>query len=176
MTSAFPDPTDDELAALIGRSMRLLPDEVPPWATQRALNVWRVPEPASPGLLATLTAVLRFDSWQGQPGLALRSRGAASRQLLFAVGPHDFDLRVQAHPGEPARFEITGQVLGPATRGSVVWQPEADVADGMKTLVDDLGEFVLVQLPAGKGRIRFDLDGQAIDLPTIELGPPASPG
>jgi hypothetical protein len=126
MTTASPDPTDDELGALIGRSLRLLKEEVPSWATQRALDAWRAPAPAAPGVLARLTALLRYDSWQhGTPAVALRSGGGAPRQLLYAVGAHDIDLRVQAEPGAAGRYEITGQVLGPATQGTAAW-----LADG----------------------------------------------
>jgi hypothetical protein len=173
MTSATPDPTDDQLATLVSRSLRLLKEEVPSWATQRALDVWRAPAPAAPGLRAQVVALLRFDSWQGEPALALRTRGAAPRQLLYAVGAHDIDLRVQAQPGEPARFEIIGQVLGPATRGAAAWQTGTEAAGTPPTAsaaLDEFGEFLLGNLPAGPGRLHLTLDEQTIELPPIELG------
>lgn len=168
MTSAKPAPDDDQLAAMIGSSLRLLKDEVPSWATQRLLDVWPAPAPAAPGLRDRLAAVLRFDSWQGGPVPALRTRGAAPRQLLYAVGAHDIDLRVQADPGDPARFEITGQVLGPAAQGVAAWQ--TGQADAASAVLDELGEFHLGNLPAGAGCIHLTLDGQTIELPPIDLG------
>lgn len=171
MTTASPDPTDDELGALIGRSLRLLKEDVPSWATQRAFDAWRAPAPAAPGVLARLTALLRYDSWQhGTPASSLRSGGGAPRQLLYAVGAHDIDLRVQAEPGAAGRYEITGQVLGPATQGTAAWLAD-DTADHVDAVaLDDLGEFVLAPLAAGRGSLRLELDGQTIELPSIELG------
>jgi len=171
MTTASPEPTDDELGALIGRSLRLLDAAVPAWATQRALDAWRAPQPAAPGVLARLAAELRYDSWlHGTPAAALRSGGAAPRQLLFAVGAHDVDLRVQADPGADDRFEITGQVLGPATQGTAAWLADAESGSAAPVALDDLGEFVLAPLAAGRGNLRLVLDGQTIELPSIDLG------
>ena len=160
-------PTDDEWPALIRRSQVLLKDEVPPWATQRALDVWRAPAAAAPGLLQRVTAALRFDSWQGD--LALRTRGAAPRQLLFSVGQHDVDLRVQAVAGDPSRFDITGQILGPAVQGQAAWQSTSG-AVFLAVMVDPYGEFVLAGLPAGRGQVQLTLDDTVVDLPGVDLG------
>ena len=177
MTSAPHDPSDEELVALLLRSRALLADDVPVWATQRALNVWRAPvlsAPAAGGLLQQLAAVLRFDSWGKDPSLALRSREADARQLLYSAGPHDIDLRLRPLAGEPARFEITGQVLGPAAQGWAEWRPEPQSAAITKALVDEFGEFLLVGLPPGFGAVHLLLDGRRVELPVVELGGPAS--
>jgi hypothetical protein len=191
-------PDDAELARLLRHSLRTLP-EVPRWASERALAVWRAPvagatAAAQPGLLQRLQAVLSFDSWQAQPTLALRSagqtRGARSpRQLLYAVGEHDIDIRIQAQPTppggdetQPPCFQVSGQVLGPATGGSVTWlalgpdgqplapTPAGDAEQGARSVsFDDLGEFVLADLPTGRGLLRLRLGSATADLPTIEL-------
>lgn len=197
-------PDDTELVRLLRHSLHTLP-EVPPWASERALAVWRTaPAPAvQPGLLQRLQAVLSFDSWQAQPVLALRAgghtRGARTpRQLLYSVGEHDVDIRIQAQPTppgadetQPLRFQISGQVLGPATSGSVTWlalgpdgqplapTPAGDAEQGARSVsFDDLGEFTLGDLPAGHGLLRLRLGSATADLPSIELqghGGPSAP-
>ncbi len=188
MSAPLP-PDDTELARLLRHSLRALP-EVPPWASQRALDVWRTPAASAPGLLQRLQAVLSFDSWQAQPALALRTRGArAARQLLYSVGRHDVDVRICALPAAPALadtavplFEISGQVLGPSAHGSVTWlalgsdgqplapTPAGDAEAGARSVAfNELGEFVLPALPAGRGVLRLRLGEATADLPTIEL-------
>ena len=160
-------PNDDDWPALIRRSQLLLKEDVPPWATQRALDVWQAPAPAGPGLLQRVAAVLRFDSWQG--ALALRSQAAAPRQLLFSVGQHDIDLRVRPAAGDASRFEISGQILGPAVQGQAAWQPGH--GENVVTVeVDPYGEFVLTGLPAGWGQVQLTLDETVVELPRLDLG------
>lgn len=175
------DPTDDELALLLRRSLQALPD-VPPWATERALALWRTPASAAPapGLLQRLTATLGFDSWQAQPGLALRSRAPGPRQLLFSVRDHDIDLRVLSHPGPEPRHVISGQVLGPTTEGGVTWLPlahgagaetveTADATGSQEAALDDSGEFVITCLASGRGVLRLRLGAQVVYLSPIDL-------
>ncbi|KNZ32336.1 MAG: hypothetical protein AD742_11090 [Methylibium sp. NZG] len=175
------DPTDDELALLLRRSLQALPD-VPPWATERALAVWRTPASAAPapGLLQRLTATLGFDSWQPQPGLALRGRSQGPRQLLFSVGGHDIDLRVLSLQGPEPRHAISGQVLGPATEGGVTWLPlapgagaetveTADATGSQEVALDDLGEFVISGLTSARGVVRLRLAGHVVYLSPIDL-------
>ncbi len=194
-------PDDTELARLLRHSLRALP-AVPAWATERALAVWRAPAAAEPGLLQRLQAVLSFDSWQAAPALALRTRGArAPRQLLYAVGGHDVDVRISALPvpagvdsAAAPRFDISGQVLGPSASGSVSWlaldvdgqplapTPAGDAEAGARQApFNELGEFVLQGLPAGRGVLRLRLGEAMADLPVIELradrpAPGDSPG
>jgi hypothetical protein len=185
-------PDDTELARLLRHSLQALP-EVPRWASERALAVWRTPAAAEPGLLQRLQAVLSFDSWQAQPALALRTRGArTARQLLYAVGGHDVDLRITPLPvaqvdeadAPVPRFEISGQVLGPTATGSVTWlalgadgqplapTPAGDAEQGaLHAGFNELGEFLLQGLPAGRGVLRLRLGTATADLPTIELRP-----
>ena len=180
------DPTDVELTRLLRRSLQALPD-VPPWATERAYAVWHAQPPvaaAVPSLLQRLQAALTFDSWQAQPGLAVRSRRSASRQLLYSVGGHDIDLRVLSQPGPDAVYEICGQVLGPATSGGAAWLPlapgagaeTADAAGSVETALDEMGEFVISGPIGSRGVLRLRLGAEVIDLPPLDLNPPGTPG
>lgn len=186
MPALMDDPSDAELTRLLRRSLQVLPD-VPPWATERAFAVWHARPPfAAPAstLLQRLQAALTFDSWQAQPGLAVRSRQSASRQLLYSVGGHDIDLRVVCQPGAEAVYEICGQVLGPATSGGAAWLPlapgegaeTADAAGSIETALDDMGEFVIAGPIGPRGVLRLRLGAEVIDLPPLDLNPPGTPG
>jgi hypothetical protein len=192
-----PLPPDDlELTRLLRNSLTTLP-EVPSWASERALAVWQPPAARDrTGLLTRLQALLSFDSWQAQPGLALRAGGANEvRQLLYTVGEHDIDLRIAAQPRTPGApsvvaFQISGQVLGPAVQGSITWlaqtagdlsevsaeSEEASADTAPQAEIDALGEFVLSALPQGLGVLRLRLGEAAVDLPALHLQPAAEPG
>lgn len=166
-----PEPSDAELLQRLHHSLRALPD-VPAWASERALAAWAArPAPATLG--GRLSALLRFDSWQLAPQLA--TRGAApseQRQLLFAVGEHDLDLRVVPQEGAPARYALFGQLLGPDADARVRWRRQGDdAASGAAQPLDELGEFELRDLPAGDGWLELEIDGQAVTLPPLLLGP-----
>lgn len=176
----FPrDLSDADLALLARRAEReLLP--VPAWATQRALAIAQRSAAARADLPAQLAgavrrwvASLQFDSWQAQPQAALRSQGAGPRQLLFSIGSHDFDLRVQGAEQRPGFVQLSGQVLGPATLGQVRWRP----ADGSalpttaagEAALDDMGEFVAPELRAGTYLLTVQLADGEVELPPLDL-------
>lgn len=176
----FPrDLSDAELALLARRAEReLLP--VPAWATQRALAIAQRGAAARSDLPAQVAgavrrwvASLQFDSWQATPQLALRSQGAGPRQLLFSIGSHDFDLRVQGTGQRPGFVQLSGQVLGPATLGQVRWRP----ADGSplpataagEVALDDMGEFIAPALHAGVYLLSVQLADGVVELPPLDL-------
>jgi hypothetical protein len=161
------DLDDDELTALAGRALRVLPDAPADWLA-RARGLW--PEAGAAGALRRWVAALAFDSWaQPAPALGMRAGGSEARQLLFSAEPGDVDLRITP---AGAGFELRGQLLGPqATRGRVGWQAEAGGAMPEAALDAD-GEFLLAAVPPGRGRLTLTLSEDEFVLPLIELGPP----
>jgi hypothetical protein len=165
---AAPDP-DDELARLGRRALRELHD-APEWLIGTAVALWRAPAPAAPSALQRIAAVLRFDNWAATPAPALRSAGLPPRQLLFGAGGRDIDLRIV--PVAPARFEVSGQVLGPGERGEVRLARAADGGDARRVALDEFGGFELGAVPAGRWRLQLQLDAETIDLPDLDIGGP----
>jgi hypothetical protein len=174
-TPAPPAPaSDDELASLGRRALRELQD-APEWLIGTAIALWRAP-PSQPSPLQRIAAVLRFDNWAGTPAPALRSAAVPPRQLLFAAGGRDIDLRIV--PLAPARFEISGQVLGPGTGGEVRLDAVAGAGGpgggGQQVRLDEFGGFRFGAVAAGRWRLQLQLDAEAIDLPELVLGEPGA--
>lgn len=69
-------------------------------------------EPAQPSIVQRLVALLRFESTPLTPAPGLRSGGQAERQLLFAAGDYDLDVRVVP---DGANLLVSGQLFGPDT-------------------------------------------------------------
>lgn len=178
----FPrDLSDAELALLARRAEReLLP--VPDWVTQRALSIAQgtAPNPAA-GIvqqaraLARRVASLQFDSWQPQPSMALRAQGDGPRQLLFSIGSHDIDLRVQADDARPGFVQLSGQVLGPTAMGHVHWHPAEgsalSPAAAGEVALDEMGEFVTPELQAGVYLLTVQFPDGLVELPPLDLQP-----
>ena len=169
--------SDDELAALAGRARRELPD-APAWLVESAVSMWRAPV-VRPSLIQRIAAALSFDSWAGQPTLALRSALPAARHLLFTAQGRDVDLRVSAtDPANrpPTRFAIAGQVLGPGLGGTVslaLAGPPPGAA-AIEASLDDFGEFRVADLAAGTYVMTLRIGDDEIVLPPIDVA--ADPG
>jgi hypothetical protein len=161
------EPSDDEL-------VRLLRDEAlqvdaPEHVVRQALGAFR-PQQAAPraGVLERLVAALAFDSAAGTP-LALGVRGATAeaRQLVFTAEGRDIDLRL-APAGETGDgdFEVSGQVLGPDTDGTVVLEGGGTTRT---VCLNELSEFSFGAVPAGDYTLTMHLQGAVIVVPALRL-------
>lgn len=169
-----PDPllalSDEALAQRLPQAAAL-PDAPPAWRA-RAVAAWRTPVTLG-ALRQRLLAVLSFDSWATAPLAAgLRSTGSATRQLVFSAEGRDVDLRITP---QGTQFAIRGQVLGPDERGSVALACEAPEAPAQQPpqqqcMLDDLGEFHLGSVAAGRYSLRLLLPGHEILLPPFDVG------
>jgi hypothetical protein len=171
------DPTtDDPFAQQVQRAVRAMPDAPAAWQ-QAAIGLW----PAAPGPLALagqalvrlVTAVLTFDSW-ATPGLALGMRSVRSptRHLLYSAQGRDIDLRIT-----PAaeHFTVNGQILGPDETGRVelVAQGETPAA-GRGAALDDMGEFRIEGVRAGRYMLTLHLGAEPIVVQALDVGEPAA--
>jgi hypothetical protein len=160
------DPDDTAIEHSLRASRRL--EDAPEAVIQRATAIWQRPAraAAAPGLLPRLIAALGFDSSTASaPALGVRTTGAATRQLLYTVEGHGIDLRIGA-AGD--HWAFSGQVLGPDSYGSAVLadaqgQPVGDAP------LDELGEFRLPAVAAGRYTLTFRLRSVEIVLPPIDL-------
>lgn len=166
-----PSPDDD-----VGRALRrAMSDPVPPnQVSDAAIALWRkTASEASPlGRLVRVLAQMVFDSTMHSPAaLGMRSAGthAPIRHLLFSAEGRDIDLRISADPAAtPDRWTIGGQVLGPDAAGQVT--AERAGAESLRTVLDAMGEFSVVGLPAGRYVVTLRCSRTEIVLPPIEVG------
>ena len=166
------DPDDTALEHRLRASRQL--EDAPEAVIQRATALWQRPaRPASagsaaeaPGLLPRLIAALGFDSSAASPtALGVRAAGAATRQLLYNVEGHGIDLRIAAAGDQ---WAFSGQVLGPDSYGSAVLADAQGQAVGEAPL-DELGEFRLPAVAAGRYTLTFRLRSVEIVLPPIDV-------
>ena len=160
------DPDDNAIELHLRASRRL--EDAPESVIQRATAIWQRPARAgaTPGLLPRLIAALGFDS-STAPAVAqgVRATGAATRQLLFSAEGHGIDLRIAASGDQ---WALSGQVLGPDSYGSAVLA-DAQGRPAGEALLDELGEFRLPAIAAGRYTLTFRLRSSEIVLPPIDV-------
>jgi hypothetical protein len=166
------EPADDGPLERALRSSRVLID-APEAVIERAVALF---EPqaahaaARPGLLRRL-AELRFDSAGAAPlAFGMRASGGTVRQLLYSLEGRDIDLRIEpeADIGLEERYALSGQILGPASAGVVVIEPEAG-GDASAAVLNELGEFRLPAVAPGSYHVTLELSDMAIDLPVLRV-------
>lgn len=140
--------------------------DAPPAVIARAVSLFRprTVEPA-PSLLQRLVAALTFESTPLTPAFGLRSAESTVRQLIFAAGDYDIDLRVTP---AAAGWQLAGQVLGP------------DAGSGVATLVidgatvtaplDTDASFTFPSLPAGQGALTLRCADVELIVEALPIG------
>ena len=124
----------------------------------------RQAESRPPSLARRLIAALSFDSLTTAPAFGVRSRRAASRQLVYSVEGNDIDLRVT---GEEDQWIISGQVL---RENCVAARVEIDGATGSaSTTLNDDCEFTLPPVPGGEYSLRILISDLEIEIPRLIL-------
>lgn len=160
---------DDELAVLAWQATQGLPD-APPALLRAAIGLFAQRAPSlGERLQRVITAVLRFDS-AATPAVAMGMRGGDgdSRHLLFSAEGRDVDLRITPQAG--GQWLLAGQVLGPDDSGQVVLAP-ADGGDARhQVALDEMGEFRLPDVAAGRWALRLALGDDLVELPTLSVG------
>jgi hypothetical protein len=176
--------TDDEFAQHVHRAVRDLPDAPAAWQ-QAAMGLWPAGAQTATArwadtaqaLARVVKAVLTFDSWASPGSLhgmahGMRSARNPTRHLLYSAQGRDIDLRITP---TAEHFLLNGQVLGPDESGRV----ELTLADtphtaGRQSALDDMGEFRLDGVPAGRYVLTLHLAAESVVVQTIEVGEAAA--
>jgi hypothetical protein len=123
---------------------------------------------ARPAPRQPILAVLGFDSSGGAPAFAMRSAGAAERQLIFHAPPYSIDVRLRRLQ---ERWIVAGQLLGdqpavpPGGRAEILGPN-----DGASAEMDELSEFELPPLRPGQYTLTLLLGELVLVIPALELG------
>jgi hypothetical protein len=138
-------------------------EDAPRYAIAAAASLIRRREPVTSGLRRVL-ASLRFDSLTAAPEFGTRAGMADERQVVFTAGENEIQLQIV--PAEE-KWKVYGQVLGPCVGGEV---EVVGISDAMKAPLDDLCEFSLAPVPAGRYSLIFRLQDVELEVPVLELG------
>jgi hypothetical protein len=170
--------TDDEFTQQLQRALRELPDAPAAWQQAAIARFASVPTAVqaaqvAQALVKYVTAVLRFDSW-ASPAVAhgMRSTRNPTRHLLYSTQGRDIDLRITP---SAELFALSGQVLGPDEQGHVeLARSDAAAQPGLQAALDELGEFRLDGVPAGRYVLTLHVGDQAMRVQDIDVGAAAS--
>jgi hypothetical protein len=126
-----------------------------------AINIFPAPV-QSP--LRRIVATLIFDSRNARPAFGMRSVHAASRQLIYSAQQTDLDLRITLQNEECI---VSGQLLRDGCAGGVV--EISGTSGSAETTLNELCEFTLPAIPAGKYSLRVRMPDVEIEIPELEL-------
>lgn len=140
--------------------------DAPEHVIARALRLVRSPSSAQRSdVMRRILATLLGDSRQTPLAVGLRSDQTLPRSMTYAAEEYDLDLQIMPRIG---RWHIRGQVLGPATSGSVTLSG-ADVWHNVP--INELGEFSLPLVDAGVYSLIIMLETCEIVIERLELSP-----
>ncbi len=162
-----------EDVAWLGRTLGIMRadrlEEPPPHVLARAARLMRQRAGAhseESGPLRRLVAALRFDSAGPGAGLAFGVRGAdqgTARQLLFAVGDREIEVRLQQRG---TQWAVAGQVFGPCDGAEVTLSGPVDA----RSSLNELCEFALPPVPAGSYALLLRSADMEIEIPGLTFG------
>jgi hypothetical protein len=140
--------------------------DAPEAVIQRAVRL--MPRPAQPqpvNAVRRLIVALAGQIWSApQPAAGLRSMQTWPRALLLAAGDRELDLQVSPR-GQG--WQLIGQVLGPDEPGSVTL---ATHGRRVSASINELGEFVLPVVSAGRYTLTLTQGGLEVVVPALEVG------
>lgn len=141
-------------------------EEPPTYVLNRVLDLYatRNCPPAATSLFQKLVAVLSLDSWQLVPEYGLRSGNAESRQLIYSAGDFDLDLRLTS---SGQSWALAGQILGDCKHGQIELR---SLTLSVQAEVNELCEFVMPPVPAGKYKLTLRMAEMEIEVPEIAIG------
>ena len=131
-----------------------------------AINLFAA-RPARESLLRRVVAALSFDSGAPRPAFGVRSgQGSSSRQLLFSAGDVDVDLRLAP---DAEGWAVSGQVLGECGGGWAELGGAEESSEAARAELNELCEFTLPVVPAGRYTLRLRLDDLLVEIPDLDL-------
>lgn len=105
-----------------------------------------------------------------QPAFALR--GDERAPLMLEAGETQIALEIEPVAGRPSIFSLTGMVMGTAAAGmrAALWPQEgAPVEPTAAGIIDDIGNFILTDIPAGTYELILRGADSEIRIPELEL-------
>ena len=141
-------------------------EDAPRYARARAASLFQARRKPATSPFRRVLAALTFDSSQMTPAYGVRAGAATERQLLFSAGENELHLQV-APLGEA--WQVTGQVLGPCTGGTVELQGVNRI---VRAGLNELCEFALPPLADGEYTLTLHLNHMDLEIPGLKLGEP----
>ena len=119
---------------------------------------------------ARLAATLVFDSRMHRSPAGARAvgTGAEAPRLLYRADRTEVDLEVVGGTGD-GRLRLLGQIAADGIDSARARVVATGPSGQMEAAVDDLGQFVLDGLVAGRHRLEVGLADELIEVPALDL-------
>jgi len=128
----------------------------------RELDTYHPPTPMP--LLERVRAVLRFDSALLPAPVGRRSGLSTERQLVFIADTLELEVRITR---ADSLWEVSGQLLNADAQGLAELH---GAAGDRHAPLNEVGEFLLAPVPAGRYTMTLRLTTAEIEIPEIEIG------
>ena len=145
--------------------------EPPPWVVNRAVRIARQAEagrPARPAAWRRLVATLVYDNRLEPRRAGARAVALDRPRLLYQAGGIEIDLEV-GDSSIAGRVRMIGQVTASEPDLAQAWVAAEGPAGRTQAEVDDVGQFVLDDLPNGHHRLEIGLTYELIEIPDLQL-------
>ena len=149
--------------------LRASGDQPPPWVIDRAVRIGRPAREgrrARPTLWRRVAAALVFDSRVQALPAGARAVGIDQLRLLYQAGAIEIDLEVAASAAE-GRLRMLGQVTADDADLAHAWAVAEGPAGRVEAEVDELGQFALDGLVAGRHRLEIGLTSTLVEIPEV---------
>jgi hypothetical protein len=134
------------------------------WCSAKLVQMEETGSQENRSPLRRIVAILTFDSEKAGPAFGVRSVFTTSRQMLYSAEGTDLDLRVTIQNEECI---LAGQIInGGCAEGHI---EISGVAGRTEATLNDVCEFTLPPVPAGKYSLTVTMRDLEIEIPELEL-------
>ena len=143
----------------------------PAWVVNRAIRIGRQPEEgrqARTAIWRRLVAGLVFDNRLQVRAAGARAVGVEQLRLMYQAGGIEIDLEV-TDSSIAGRLRMLGQVTAEPPDLTRAWVAAEGPSGRVEGEVDELGQFVLDGLVAGRHRMEIGLTYELIEIPEVQI-------
>lgn len=145
--------------------------EPPPWLVNRAVRIARHADTgrtARPAAWRHLVAALVYDNRFHPRAVGARAVAFDRPRLMYQAGGIEIDLEV-GDSSIAGRLRMVGQVTADEPDLARAWVVAEGPAGRAEAEVDDLGQFVVDGLLAGRHQLQIGLTYELIEIPDLQI-------
>ena len=162
---------DGEVDAVVTWLQASEEPEPPAWVVNRAVRIGRQAEEgrqARTAMWRRLVAALVYDNRLQPRAAGARAVGLEQLRLMYQAGGIEIDLEV-TDSSIAGRLRMLGQVTAEPPDLTQAWVAAEGPSGRVEAEIDELGQFVLDGLVAGRHRMEIGLTYELIEIPEVQI-------